>query len=462
MALHDPLTGLPNRVLLNERLNAALHDASAGACMATYVLDLDRFKPINDAFGHHAGDQILIEVGKRLRAALPHADVVARMGGDEFAIICSKHMTRDQVARDAECILRSLCHPFDLNGQSVVVGASVGVNFCNVNEDAVGEQFLRDADLALGRAKREGRNAYRFFEEAMASAALLRTGMEQNLRLALAEEQFELHYQPIVDVRTRTISGFEALVRWRHPTIGYIAPGQFIPVAEECGLISDIGRWVLNEACAASVRFPRACRIAVNVSAQQVHRGDLFEVVRDALDRSGLPPERLELEIIESTLLEDGTATIEMLRRLQGIGVRIALDDFGTGYSSLAYLQKFPFNKIKIDRSFVTNSITHTGARSIITAVASLARGFAMTSTAEGIETIAQWDLIASEGIAEAQGFYLGKPVPEGAVSDLLESAQGVPAFLKAQETPLKRTTAKRRAEGADRKPDHARLASLD
>jgi diguanylate cyclase (GGDEF)-like protein len=433
MALHDPLTGLPNRVLINDRLNAVVKDSPASAPVATYVLDLDRFKPINDAFGHHAGDLILIEVGKRLRTAVPHADVIARMGGDEFAILCTGHVTRNQVVRDAEAIIEAISRPISMGAQSVVVGVSIGVDLRSVSEDTVAEQFLRDADLALGRAKREGRNTFRFFEDSMASAALLRTGMEQNLRQALAEQQLELHYQPIVTVSTRAISGFEALVRWRHPTIGYIAPGLFIPIAEECGLVSDIGRWVLNEACAASARLPKACGISVNVSAQQVHRGDLYDVVQAALEQSGLPPDRLELEIVESILLQDGAKTLEVLRRLQGIGVRIALDDFGTGYSSMSYLQKFPFNKIKIDRSFVASAVTHAGARSIITAVASLARGFSMTSTAEGIETPEQWRMIASEGIAEAQGFLLGKPAAEHVASALLTTSFALDHLVSAQ-----------------------------
>ena len=302
------------------------------------------------------------------------------------------------------------------------LGTSIGIDFRRVSEDLVAEQLLRDADLALGLAKRTGRNNYRFFEDQMATAALVRSAMEHNLRQALAARQFEVHYQPIANLKTREITGFEALLRWHHPTLGYIAPTTFIPVAEESGLIAAIGEWVLEEACAAAMRFPKACRISVNVSPHQVHKGGLADVVARALRRSGLPAQRLELEMVETILLQDTSSTLCILRALQTMGVRIALDDFGTGYSSMSYLQKFPFDKIKIDRSFVTGAVDHAGARSVIKAVAALARGFSMTSTAEGVETQAQRELLEAEGIDELQGYILGKPLPEDEALALLEA----------------------------------------
>jgi diguanylate cyclase (GGDEF)-like protein/PAS domain S-box-containing protein len=411
MALHDALTGLPNRVLLNERLENALARARRGELVATHMLDLDHFKHVNDTLGHPAGDKLLRLVTERLVAQVRETDTIARMGGDEFAIMQIGISQPPDATALAHRVTEALSAPFEIDGHQVVIGTSVGIALSPM--DGVSpEQIIRNADLALYRAKGDGRGTYRFFEQEMDTQMQARHALERDLRRALPACEFELYYQPVVDLATDSISGFEALIRWHHPEKGMIPPDAFIPLAEEIGLIVPLGEWTIRQACAQAARWPADLKVAVNLSATQFRSPGLIGVIANALAASGLAPDRLELEITETTLLHDSEATLAMLYRLRELGVRIAMDDFGTGYSSLSYLQSFPFDKIKIDRSFVKDIVESAGSLNIVRAVAALANGLGIAATAEGVETKEQLDTIRSEGCSEMQGFLFSRPLP--------------------------------------------------
>jgi diguanylate cyclase (GGDEF)-like protein len=411
MALHDALTGLPNRVLLNERLENALSRARRGELVATHMLDLDHFKHVNDTLGHPAGDKLLRMVTERLVAQVRETDTIARMGGDEFAIMQIGISQPPDATALAHRIIEALSAPFEIDGQQVVIGTSVGIAL-SPTDGVSPEQIIRNADLALYRAKGDGRGSYRFFEQEMDTQMQARHALERDLRRALPACEFELYYQPVVDLATDSISGFEALIRWHHPEKGMIPPDTFIPLAEEIGLIVPLGEWTIRQACAQAARWPADLKVAVNLSATQFRSPGLIGVIANALAASGLAPDRLELEITETTLLHDSETTLAMLYRLRELGVRIAMDDFGTGYSSLSYLQSFPFDKIKIDRSFVKDIVESVGSLNIVRAVAALANGLGIAATAEGVETKEQLDTIRSEGCSEMQGFLFSRPLP--------------------------------------------------
>jgi diguanylate cyclase (GGDEF)-like protein/PAS domain S-box-containing protein len=405
LARHDSLTGLPNRVLLREHLEQALNRTRAGGeAVAVLWLDLDHFKEVNDTFGHPAGDALLKEVAARLRAGLREEDLVARLGGDEFAIVQSI-ATPEDAATLATSLLSSIADPYDLDGQQVEIGASIGVAV-SPNDGHDADHFLKSADLALYGAKTDGRGSYRFFEPMMNTLMHARRELEKDLRKALKNGEFEIEYQPVIDLHNDRVGGCEALLRWNHPERGRISPATFIPVAEATGLIVQIGEWVLRTACAEAATWPCDVRVAVNLSAIQLKSRGVMQAVMGALAAAGLAPQRLELEITESVLLNDSEATRATLRQLHDLGVRIALDDFGTGYSSLSYLRSFPFDKIKIDRCFIadlSNDSHH--ARAILRAVVQLGSSLGMTTTAEGVETDEQLSIVRQEGCTEVQGY---------------------------------------------------------
>ena len=425
LAHHDALTGLANRVQLREHIDKTVESLRPGEQASVLCLDLDRFKVINDTLGHSVGDALLFAVAGRLRDLVGDQDLVSRTSGDEFAIVQSgaQHST-DMAAALALRIVEAMGEPFELGGHHVVVGASVGIAMVPGDGDNA-DQLLKCADLALYRAKEDGRGAFHFFESEMDVKLQARRSLELDLREAIPAGEFEVFYQPIVNLATNRISGFEALLRWNHPIRGRISPLEFIPVAEQTGLIIAIGEWVIRQACAEAVKWPSNLRVAVNVSPLQLRGTTLVATVISALASYGLPPDRLELEITESVLMHDDDITLASLRQLHGLGVRISMDDFGTGYSSLSYLRSFPFDKIKIDQSFVRDLIDRPDSIAIIRAVAALGKSFGMTTLAEGVETEAQLEQMRAEGCTEAQGFYYSKPVPAGEVGGLLTAFQG-------------------------------------
>ena len=420
MARHDALTSLPNRVLLRERLAAITPHLRRGAKVAVLCLDLDGFKSINDTLGHPAGDELLRAVAERLGTATREVDFVARLGGDEFAIIQNDAEQPISAAALAERLVTLMRAPFELAGQTVEIGTSIGVVLADA--DAKPDELLRSADIALYQAKAGGRGTWRFFEPAMDAAMQARRTLELDLKRAVREEQFEVYYHPLVQAETRTLVGFEALLRWRHPERGMVSPAEFIPLTEETGLIRPIGAWALLEACKDALNWPDYIKVAVNLSPVQFTRGDLFRDVESALALSGLPAERLELEITESLLLQDNEATLTLLHRLRSLGVSISMDDFGTGYSSLSYLRSFPFNKIKIDQSFVRNLQHEKGGLEIVRAVVDLGRGLGMLVLAEGVETEEQFAMLRDEQCDQLQGYLFSRPVPARDIPRLLTS----------------------------------------
>jgi diguanylate cyclase (GGDEF)-like protein len=421
MAHHDALTGLANRALLNQRLEDALDRTVEPEMLAVHHLDLDQFKAVNDTFGHPAGDKLLKTVAERLRALVRDTDTIARMGGDEFVIVQVPIGDPDEATSLAKRIIAAISEPFDLDGHRAVIGTSVGIA-TGPGEGLSPDKLLRNADLALYRAKDDGRGTFRFFEPAMDLQIQTRRVMEQELRRALPAGEFELYYQPVVDLGSNEIVSFEALIRWNHPKHGLVAPAAFIPLAEEIGFIIAMGEWVIRQACATAARWPGELRIAVNISAAQFRNSGLLDVIVGALAASGLPPTRLEIEITETVLLQNRETTLAVLHQLRGLGVRIAMDDFGTGYSSLTYLQSFPFDKIKIDRSFVKDINKNTGSLNIVRAVAALASGMGMTATAEGVETHAQLAQIVAAGCTEMQGYLFSQPLPAAEIEALFLS----------------------------------------
>ncbi|HEU0059921.1 MAG TPA: EAL domain-containing protein [Hyphomicrobiaceae bacterium] len=411
MAHHDALTGLPNRTLFGKRLEEALRQARPGAMVAQHLLDLDHFKNVNDTLGHAAGDKLLTMVTQRLRGLLRAGDTLARMGGDEFAILQVDVNEPGDAAALARRVIDRLSEGYRIDEHQLVVGTSIGIAIaCDDGMNC--DLLMRNADLALYKAKGDGRGALRFFEPEMDAQMQARRSTERDLRLALGAGQFELHYQPIVDLASNCINAFEALIRWRHPEKGLIAPSQFIALAEEIGCIVALGEWALREACAVAATWPDGLKVAVNLSALQFRSPGLIDVVIGALRQSGLAAERLELEITEAVLLQDNETTLATLYGLRALGVRISMDDFGTGYSSLSYLQSFPFDKIKIDRSFIENITEGVSAINIVRAITAMARGLGMTTTAEGVETQEQRAAVAFEGCTEMQGYLFSKPLP--------------------------------------------------
>ena len=420
MAHHDALTDLPNRRVLWERLEQFMERVANGEALAVLCLDLDRFKEVNDTLGHPVGDAVLQIVAQRLRGCVRSSDTVARLGGDEFAVLQSGAPQPCAAASLAKRIIEALGEPYRVGEHQVSIGVSVGIAL-SPNDSAVAGQLLQNADLALYCAKHEGRATYRFFEPGMEARMRARRALETELRNALPNGELELYYQPIVNLAHNHVSGFEALLRWNHPERGLVAPAEFIPLAEETGLVNAIGEWVLREACIEAATWAAHLKIAVNISPCQFRSKAVVEAVLGAIASSGLAADRLELEITESVLLRDTDATIGILHQLKAIGVRIALDDFGTGYSSLSHLRSFPFNKIKIDRSFVDGlAQDNREAVAIVRAVSQMGASLGMSTTAEGVETEGQLNAIRAEGCTEVQGFFFSPAKPAREIGKLL------------------------------------------
>jgi diguanylate cyclase (GGDEF)-like protein len=413
LARHDGLTGLANRAEFNAKLEEASKRLKRnGGAVTVMMLDLDKFKVVNDTRGHLAGDRLLVEVGRRLQSEIRETDVLARLGGDEFAIIQEGRPDQNEGASAlALRIINAITQPFDLSGHEASVGISIGVALAPAH-GVEAEELLRSADLALYDAKANGRNGFRVFQDEMLKAADTQRLAESELRDAIAREEFELHYQPVISVETRMLCGVEALVRWRHPTRGLVAPDQFIPLAESTGLIVPLGEWVLRQACRDASSWPAYVKVAVNISAVQFRRGDLFDTILRTLLRTGLSPDRLELEITETALLENQEAHLATIRRLKNLGISMALDDFGTGYSAVNYLTIFPFDKIKIDKSFTQGVLNRRDCKAVVASTLALAQGLGIVTTAEGIETEEQFEYMRKAGVDLAQGYLFGRPVP--------------------------------------------------
>jgi diguanylate cyclase (GGDEF)-like protein len=413
MARHDALTDLPNRVLFMEKMNESLARlAAAGTQFTVFIFDLDLFKAVNDSLGHPIGDLLLKSVAARLGELVSEPDTVGRLGGDEFAVLqMVRRDARAEAAALARRLIEAISAPYEIEGHPVVIGISMGVAVAP-EDGADSSALLKHADLALYRAKSDGRNCFRFYESQMDAAVQLRRALEVDLRNALARRELELHYQPLTSAATREPCGAEALVRWRHPRRGLIGPDQFIPLAEEIGMIDVVGQYVLQAACHEAASWPAGIRLAVNASPLQFRRGDLVDVVTGALGRSGLAADRLELEITESVLLQKSEANLAMLHAIKSLGVSIVLDDFGTGYSSLGYLRMFPFDKIKIDRVFVRELASRSDCAAIVCAVTGLARSLSIVTTAEGVETEEQLALVRAAGCNQVQGYLFGRPGP--------------------------------------------------
>ncbi len=423
LAERDALTGLANRKALRDRLVERLASAArTGQATAVLYVDLDRFKAVNDTLGHPLGDALLRKVAERFKSALRDGDVVARLGGDEFAIIQSDSPQPAGATALATRLVDLIGRAYAIDGHILHIGASVGVAIAP-NDGYEPDVLLKNADLALYRAKAEGRGCHRFFEPGMDERMQARRSMEIDLRRALALKQLELVYQPQFDLASNVIVGFEALIRWHHPTRGVVPPGEFIPLAEEIGVISAIGEWVLRTACKQAAAWPMPVSIAVNLSPVQFRGGKLAETVISALAQSQLPVQRLELEITEGALLDNTDDVLNVLNRLRELGVAVSMDDFGTGYSSLGYLQKFPFDKIKIDQRFIRDIDAQADRQAIFRAVTSLASTLRMKTIAEGVETEAELACIRAAGCDEVQGYLTGRPMPAGAAMALLETA---------------------------------------
>ena len=418
MAHHDALTDLPNRVLLRDRLDAALTHAAPGELLAVLYLDLDQFKSINDSLGHSIGDELLKAVAGRLRGCLRESDTIARLGGDEFAIIQTAITHPSDTELLARRIRDSIIAPYKLDGHQILADVSIGISIAP-NDGTSSDQLLKQADMALYRAKGDGRGTFRYFEPEMDALVKARRELELDLRDALANRQFELYYQPLMNLERNEFSGCEALLRWCHPRRGMISPTEFIPVAEDTGLIIKIGEWVIRNACAEAATWPGDVTVAVNVSPVQFKEQTLVLTVADALAKSGLSPRRLEVEITEAVLLRDDDTTLANLHQLRALGVRIVMDDFGTGYSSLSYLRSFPFDKIKIDRSFIKDLSSAGDASAIVQAITDLASTLSMTTTAEGAETQEQVDMLRTLGCTEIQGFLFSHPKTAGEIAKL-------------------------------------------
>jgi diguanylate cyclase (GGDEF)-like protein len=411
MARHDALTDLPNRMMLRERLDHELKRVKRGECLAVLCLDLDHFKSVNDTLGHPIGDELLKVVAERLRRCTREPDTIARLGGDEFAIIMTGMERPTDAVSLAKRIRESITKPYHIDGHQILADISIGVSLAPMDASEP-DQLLKNADMALYGAKGDGRGTYRFFEPEMDAKMKTRRELEMDLRNALVNAEFELYYQPLVNLKTNEISAFEALVRWNHPTRGLISPAEFIPVAEETGLIIQLGEWVLRRACAETAMWPGHIKVAVNLSPSQLKSRNLTQLVVSALAESGMPANRLQLEITETVLMHNTFNTLATLHALRKLGVQIAMDDFGTGYSSLSYLRSFPFDKIKIDRSFIQDLSNGAEPLAIVHAVAGLAKSLNMISTAEGVETQQQLDQLQAVGCTEMQGYLFSHARP--------------------------------------------------
>jgi diguanylate cyclase (GGDEF)-like protein len=420
LAHYDTLTDLPNRALFRERLELELERIQRGGQLAVLYIDIDEFKSINDSLGHPVGDELLKTVAARLRHCVGEADFVSRLGGDEFAIVQTSVRQTEDVTDLISRVYGVMREPFECLGHHLSTDASIGVALAP-QDGADLDELLKNADLAMYGAKADGRRTYRFFERDMDARTKTRRLLEQDLRQMTAEGNyaeggFEIHYQPLVNLRDNRVSGCEALLRWRHPVRGMISPAEFIPVAEESGLISQLGEWVLTKACAEAATWPNNIKLAVNVSPVQFRNHAFALKVAATLAESGLSASRLELEITEAVLIRDDEVALTILHQLRAIGARVALDDFGTGYSSLSYLQRFPFDKIKIDRSFVNNIVESDGSCAIVQAVVNIAAARNMTTTAEGVETELQRELLRTLGCTEMQGYLFSPARPAAEV----------------------------------------------
>ena len=407
LASHDALTNLANRRLIKQHIYVALNDSQSHC--AVLCVDVDRFKAVNDSLGHAGGDALLVEITKRLKQCVRSGDIIGRLGGNECVVLIANVDGDNDAAASAERVISEIGRPFDLLGQSIIVGASVGIAMAPRDGDHP-DRLIKSADMALFESKREGRGCFRFFDPLLEEKAHERRSLEIDLRRAVAEKQFELHYQPVFAARQRRLIGFEALIRWNHPTRNRVSPLDFITIAEELGLITELGDWILDEACRTAATWPDDIVVAVNVSARQFINHDLYAVVTGALTRHGLDPSRLEIEITESTLMESSGEIASVLQRLRRLGVGLAMDDFGTGYSSLGYLRRFHFSKVKIDRSFVNGLATETQSIAIVRAIIAMCKSLNIVVTAEGVETEIQADILRLEDCDFLQGFLLGRP----------------------------------------------------
>lgn len=432
LAHHDVLTGLPNRILLQDRLNQAIELAHRqGRQVAVLFMDLDHFKYINDSLGHAIGDRLLQSVTQRLTASVRHSDTVCRQGGDEFIILLAQVEHAEDAALSAQKILTALLPPHLIDGHSLHIDVSIGISVYPIDgEDA--DTLIKHADLAMYYVKENGRNHYKFFEPAMNARAVQRQSVEASLRLALERDEFILYYQPKINLRSGTIVGVEALIRWQHPQLGLLLPAQFVRIAEDSGLILPIGRWVLRQACLQARRWQQAglppITIAVNTSALEFRAEDFLESIRNTLTEIGLEPRFLELELTESVLMRDVESTDSVLQALAELGVKLAVDDFGTGYSSLSYLQQFPIDTLKIDQSFVNQITSNSGDAAIVSAVIGMGKSLKHSVIAEGVETSEQYAYLRDQLCDEGQGYYFGYPVPADNFASLLQS--GITANL--------------------------------
>lgn len=426
VAMHDALTGLPNRVMFNRQLEKELARASREhGQVAVLVIDLDRFKMVNDVFGHAVGDELLQVVSDRFINNTRRMDTVARLGGDEFAIIQPLINQPDGAQQLATRLIAALLEPLQLSEQQILSSLSIGIVIGKGNEVPAAE-LVRNADIALYRAKAEGRSTFRFFEADMDLRIQERQQLESDFREAIENGDLRVHYQPLVKLPERTLMGFEALLRWNHPTRGNVSPVDFIPLAEETGLIVELGDWVVRQACTDALQWSDHHRVAVNLSPAQFRHVELPAKIKATLEATGLAPERLELEVTEGLLIEDSESALALLTELKALGISISMDDFGTGYSSLSYLQKFPFDKIKIDRSFVSQLGDDRDDWAIVNAILALGHSLGMTATAEGVESSDQLKQLNQFGCDQAQGFFLGKPVDQAATMALIAGGETI------------------------------------
>jgi len=427
MAHHDALTDLPNRVFFYEKMEKLYNSVpQEGDSFAILSLDLDNFKSVNDTLGHQIGDKLLKTVADRMRGCVREADTVARLGGDEFAILQSRFGKAVNATELASRLIKAVGAPYQIDGNQIIVGTSVGIALAP-SDGADPNEIMKNADLALYRSKADGGSRYRFFEPEMDARMQERLALELDLRNAFANEDFTLNFQPIVNIKSGKVSTCEALIRWHHAERGWVPPLDFIPIAEETGLIVPIGEWVLNQACATATDWPSDITVAVNVSPVQFKNANFFDNFENALEKSGLPASRLELEVTELVLMQDDNAALNLLRKLKNLGVAIAMDDFGTGYSSLGYLRSFPFDKIKIDQSFIRDLSKNKDSLAILRAVVGLGRSLNIVTTAEGVETQRQLEILTTEGCTEAQGFFFSQPRAAVDVKKFLNSLVGEP-----------------------------------
>lgn len=436
MALHDSLTGLPNRILLEDRLAGAVASARRNQrCVAVLMIDLDRFRAVNDSFGHYIGDRLLESVATRLKGCIRASDTVARLGGGEFVVALPDVANGDDIVPVAQKLLAGLATPFQVDGRHVQLTASIGIsNFPEHGEKP--ELLLQCAEAAMYEAKKKGRGQYGIFSTALTGATRLQQQLESDLMHACEKDQFVLHYQPIVESTSGSITGVEALLRWMHPERGMIAPNQFIPQLEDLGQMAKVGHWVLETACRQAMEWQRQgfspIRMSVNVSSQQFYQGKIVETVQSVLEETNLDPALLELELTESRLLDDSEATISIMRRLKQIGISLALDDFGTGWSSLSYLRRFPFDRLKIDRSFVRDLASQATAEAMVKCILGMGQNLSLLCIAEGVETCRQRDFLKAHNCPEMQGFLFSRPLPASDVTEILLSAKRASTTARA------------------------------